>query len=179
MDVYPVQNNDFKNASRIARMQDAPIALQILYASYKKSFVKHKLVSREIHIFNREHGAYFRVLRKQRWRLRRKKRILEKKINTLKRQICGNQNNDFKNASRNARKLDAPITLHRLYGSYKELFVEHKHVSREMQLLQAEHGTELSVLQKQIGGLYQKKYNLQRNIKYTKQRICDTVAVNV
>ena len=48
-----------------------------------------------------------------------------------------------------------------------------------MQLLQAEHGTEFSVLQKQICGLYRKKYTLQRNIKYTKQRICGTTAANV
>ena len=85
LQVVPI---DFVKASRNARRRDAPKPLQRLYAKYKDLFAKQQDNSKEMQIFNTEHGAEFRLLRKRICGLRRKRRMLRRKIKYVKRQMC-------------------------------------------------------------------------------------------
>ena len=73
--------NDFAKASRNARRQD-----------YKDLFAKQKQNSKDIQIFDADHGAEFRLLRKRICGLRRKRRMLKRKIHYVKRQMCETTN---------------------------------------------------------------------------------------
>ena len=78
---------DFAHASRCARKKDAPKALKRLYASYQGLFLKQKQNSKDMRIFQLEHGKDYSLLRKKKCGLRRKRCILNRKIKRVKKSL--------------------------------------------------------------------------------------------
>jgi hypothetical protein len=80
---------------------------------------------------------------------------------------------DFANASRCARKKDAPKSLVKLYKNYKDLYLKQKENAMEIRTFNTEDGPIFRPLQKRIRGLRRKKRMLKRKIKYMKKKICE------
>ena len=78
---------DFAHASRCARKKDAPKALKRLYATYQGLFLKQKQNSKDMRIFQLEHGKEYSLLRKKKCGLRRKRCILNRKIKRVKKSL--------------------------------------------------------------------------------------------
>ena len=78
----------FAHASHCARKRDAPKALKRLYSTYQDLFLKQKQNSKDMRIFQMEHGKEYSLLRKKKCGLRRKKCILNRKIKRVKKMMC-------------------------------------------------------------------------------------------
>lgn len=79
---------------------------------------------------------------------------------------------NFTEASRCARKGDAPRKLKRLYAGYKDLYLKQKQNSNDIKKFEIEHGNEFRFLRKKICGLRRKRRMLRRKITRAKKKIC-------
>jgi hypothetical protein len=100
-------------------------------------------------------------------------------LNLINQSIESNKIVDFANASRYARKKDAPKRLVKLYKNYKDLYLKQKENSMEIRTFNTEHGQTFSLLRKKIRGLRRKKRILRRKIHYMKQKMCENAVVNL
>ncbi len=96
-------------------------------------------------------------------------------LNLINQSIESNKIVDFANASRCARKKDAPKMLVKLYKNYKDLYLKQKENSMEIRTFNTEDGPIFRSLKKRIRGLRRKKRILGRKIKYMKIKMCETV----
>ncbi len=94
-------------------------------------------------------------------------------LNLINQSIESNKIVDFANASRCARKKDAPKSLVKLYKNYKNLYLKQKENAMEIRTFNTEHGPIFRPLQKRIRGLRRKKRILRRKIKYMKIKMCE------
>ncbi len=99
-------------------------------------------------------------------------------VNLINLSIHSDKQIDFANASRCARKKDAPKSLVKLYKNYKDLYLKQKENAMEIRTFNTENGEIFRPLQKRICRLRRKKYVLKRKIKKMKKKMCETVIGN-
>jgi hypothetical protein len=99
--------------------------------------------------------------------------VYKNNLNLINQSIESNKIVDFANASRCARKKDAPKRLVKLYKNYKDLYLKQKQNAVEIREFNMENGQTFSLLRKTIRGLRRKKRILKRKVKYTKIKMCE------
>ncbi len=104
--------------------------------------------------------------------------LYKNNLKLINQSIESNKPIDFANASRCARKKDAPKRLVKLYKNYKDLYLKQKENSMEIRTFNTEDGPIFRLLRKRIRGLRRKKRILRRKITFMKIKMCENAVGN-